>query len=289
MCESIWVVGGVGVGEAGAWWGEGIWVMWWKWSCLFIDWFAWLLLRNGVVAIQVVFVWYGSFEMLEAGFNRSMRILLDIMIGAMLIATVCFVVMYRHGNSAREQRCEQVNDALVELREQMLYHTSLGEAVVTESGFPDYVDAGWFTRGLPFNQMAGNGRPWIDIAPKGDWSDQPPDPVIVSDAQAGIWYNPNLGVFRARVKQQVSAVETLKLYNKVNRLELRGLRRDKKERRMPIAMRAPSGEATYASVKVGEMKVIMPQVKREVVVEEKIEVVEPEQKKRLQLSDVLSN
>ena len=88
-------------------------------------------------------------------------------------------------------------------------------------GFPRYISPEWFVAdGLPMNATVPGRHPWLDVAPPDDHSDHPPDPVITWEGQAGIWYNPNRGVFRARVMPQWSETATLHLYNLLNDTEL---------------------------------------------------------------------
>ena len=83
----------------------------------------------------------------------------------------------------------------------------------------------WFDNRLPTNIMVPGRQPWLDIAPAEDKSDHPPDPIISAAAQAGFWYNPNRGIFRARVLPQFTDEETLALYNQLNGTALRAFPR----------------------------------------------------------------
>ena len=73
------------------------------------------------------------------------------------------------------------------------------------------------------NTAVPGRQPWLDIAPQGDHSYHPPDAVITRSDQAGFWYNPNRGIFRARVMPQWSPSATLQLYNQLNSVELEDL------------------------------------------------------------------
>src|SRR5690606_29054642 len=98
------------------------------------------------------------------------------------------------------------------------------------------------------------------VAPEGDTHDHPPDPVLISKEQAGFWYNPALGVFRARVPQQVTAQETLTLYNRVNGTALLSLPVSDDPARQPQrpawgAIRArPAGSLTLGADATGVVR-----------------------------------
>jgi hypothetical protein len=87
-------------------------------------------------------------------------------------------------------------------------------------------------------------QPWLDIAPPGDKSDHPSDPVITRGTQAGFWYNPNRGLFRARVAPQFNEEDTLELYNRLNNSNLRALPQPDFEQ--PFATR-PAGSILAAA------------------------------------------
>ena len=81
-----------------------------------------------------------------------------------------------------------------------------------------------FEDGAPRNPFLTGHRPWVEVAP--------PDeallmhPFIRCDSSgnaAEFWYNPYLGIVRARVPYLRSDRETLALYNDVNDCELDSL------------------------------------------------------------------
>jgi hypothetical protein len=103
-----------------------------------------------------------------------------------------------------------------------MYHKALedAEADRPRPDYPRQVRPKWFNQHLPLNVLVGKQHPWIDLAPKRDAAAHPPDPVIAGPDQAGFWYNPSTGVFRARVPRRGSRKKTLALYNAVNRSSL---------------------------------------------------------------------
>lgn len=153
-----------------------------------------------------------------------MRWLIDLLIVVMLAAAVYggwWVYTYQQRQATD---LEQVHAALQRLHEQARYHRAMGRAE-QELGLepPPLVSEQWFGPTLPTNPYAladGQGRPWLDIAPEGDFEPHPPDPVLTGADQAQFWFNPQLGVFRARVPAQASSRETRELYNTVNQTTL---------------------------------------------------------------------
>ena len=87
----------------------------------------------------------------------------------------------------------------------------LGQRDTRSTPFPARISPLWFDRDVPFNSLVSGRQPWIDVAPPGDMTDNPPDPVIQKAEQAGFWYNPNRGIIRARVIPQFTEVDTLNL------------------------------------------------------------------------------
>jgi len=155
-----------------------------------------------------------------------MRLIIDSLIALMLAVILgCVLVHYRNEQNDI-LRVQQVHQKLATLQEQALYRGALAEVEVTVAKFPLDIPAGWFPDSVPRNGMVSPTQPWLDIAPAGDDHDNPPDPVIRDSTQAGFWYNPNRGIFRARVTPQFTEEETLKLYNRLNGTQLRWLTTD---------------------------------------------------------------
>ena len=145
-----------------------------------------------------------------------MRIVIDSLIGLMLVAVVAVAVVLHLGAREEEQAVEQVRSAIEQLKEQTAYQSTLQSAVQGRDMLIVHIDEDWFGKTKPINALLGEDNPWIDLAPPGDLGVHPPDPVVTGPGQAGFWYNPTVGVFRARVLPQASEAKTLELYNKVN-------------------------------------------------------------------------
>lgn len=145
-----------------------------------------------------------------------MRIVIDIMIGLMLIAVVAGGLYLYNSNAHDEAQTQTVRAALQRLQKQAAYHTAVQSAVAEQEVLLVHLHREWFGENVPTNVLLDGDRPWIDLAPPGDLGAHPPDPVVLSENQAGFWYNPTTGTFRARVSPAASEALTLALYNEVN-------------------------------------------------------------------------
>lgn len=156
-----------------------------------------------------------------------MRLIVDSLIALMLLGILVAVVVYHRQNERRLSDHALVHGALASLHEQMVYRSAMGEVEVNEAGHATTIDPDWFEQQVPRNLLVPPEQPWLDVAPADEFSHHPPDPVIYQTPegprQAGFWYNPNLGVFRARVNRQLSEKATLRLYNRVNGTTLAAL------------------------------------------------------------------
>jgi hypothetical protein len=152
-----------------------------------------------------------------------MRLLIDSIIAVILV--VLFGAVVVHYRQEREEilHFQLVHRALSAMQEQALLHRALDQVEDNDANFPADIRPEWFDSGAPRNVLAPSQNPWLDIAPKTDRSDEPPDPVIHNRAQAGFWYNPSRGIFRARVAPQFTEAATLDLYNQLNGTALRAL------------------------------------------------------------------
>lgn len=183
-----------------------------------------------------------------------MRLLIDSLIALMLVAILAGVLVHHRGEQARLAQHRDVHEGLSELYEQTLYHAALEHpnAPVKRDPhtlnrplqrFPDQVLPAWFEEGVPLNPLAPHPHPWMDVAPAEDRHDHPPDPVLRRPEQAGYWYNPARGVFRARVPQQDTEAATLALYNQLNNAALKAFPDEEaaadRQPSIPIAMLPP--------------------------------------------------
>ncbi|MBB6429977.1 hypothetical protein [Algisphaera agarilytica] len=177
-----------------------------------------------------------------------MRRVVDIFVVLIVVAVVVFVVQSRPSPEDKAASVADVQHALERLYDRASYYGALDNSLeTTRTLWPVAMMPEWFGDSLPANtllpgvasesshRVITHPRPWIDVAPPGDQSSHPPDPVAVRSDQAQFWYNPNVGLFRARVPAQLGEDEALALYNELNGVEVTQLERDTNPARTPLA------------------------------------------------------
>jgi hypothetical protein len=176
-----------------------------------------------------------------------MRLLIDTLIATMALGLLGVVLWTRSGEAEHREEVSQVRVALDELRTTAAYHGALGHLSNSPAGYPVHMMPEWFADAMPVNVLLPGSHPWIDLAPPGDNALHPPDPVAFHEAQAGFWYNPNVGIFRARVPAGGSSTSRLDLYNRIHHAELAALPESGDADRTPQAYRPGATFATFAS------------------------------------------
>ena len=164
-----------------------------------------------------------------------MRIVIDIMIGLMVVSVIVGGVYLYTGRAQEENQVDAVRTALAQLEKQADYNRTVQSAMADRDVLLVHIHEQWFGEDVPANALLDGDRPWIDLAPPGDLGEHPPDPVASSEGQAGFWYNPTTGVFRARVRPASSEAQTLALYNQVNGTALPGFEQIPDPSRQPLA------------------------------------------------------
>jgi len=166
-----------------------------------------------------------------------MRLMIDTMIALMLTGVIAGGLFMHRQRATAVDQLQQVRAALATLHEKAEYHRTMAQLEQTLDMAVEAQDISpqWFQDDLPINTFAPLDCPWLDLAPEGDVSGHPPDPVLVRDDQAGFWYNPNTGVFRARVLPQYSEAATVDLYNRVNAAAVTSLAYDDNPHRQPVS------------------------------------------------------
>jgi len=176
-----------------------------------------------------------------------MRWVVNILIVLLIAVVGAAVWQTQKAEESATATTADVQRSLTQLYERASYYGALESSTEENSTlWPVAVLPSWFTGAPPTNGLlegvdpdnvatAGHSRPWIDVAPPGDKAAHPPDPVAVRPDQAQFWYNPNIGVFRARVAPTLNEVDALALYNELNGVELLELHRDADPSRVPLA------------------------------------------------------
>lgn len=165
-----------------------------------------------------------------------MRRTINILIPTLVVALVAGAFSFERERQEQREAYQAVQDDLVRLRGQAAYRGAMRQVPVSRTGFPLDMRDAWFNgEALPLNVLLPGRRCWLDIAPPGDMFEHPPDPVAFRLDQAGFWYNPNLGVVRARVPWGHSVVQALAAYNRVNGTDLEQLPSASSDGRRPRA------------------------------------------------------
>ncbi len=157
-----------------------------------------------------------------------MRRVMDILMVLMVVGIAFGALFYRNRDQAQATTADLQAERLAGMQIELQYYEALGkvgEVELSEAGYPLFVLPEWFGgEAASENLLAENDRPWLDVAPPGDMRMDPPDPILRNNLQAGLWYNPNTGVFRARVPDTLTEAQALATYNQVNGTQLTELR-----------------------------------------------------------------
>ena len=175
-----------------------------------------------------------------------MRLVVDTLIALLLVGLLGSVLWQQGMKHQHTTQVAHVQRALGELYDQSLFYAAMDESGTGQNRAPQYISPIWFGDDLPINILLPTSHPWLDLAPPGDMSDHPPDPVVTRGDQAGFWYNPERRIFRARVPLGLSHVESLRLYNEVNGTSLDALESSDDVHRQP-RRNVPIGDDTAQS------------------------------------------
>jgi hypothetical protein len=160
-----------------------------------------------------------------------MRRSTNLLIPLLVVALASWALAYDRGRRQLEQTYELTRFDLANLRAQAAYRGALHEVAVTRAGFARQIKKDWFAgESIPHNRLIRQQQRWLDIAVPGDLFEHPPDPIAYRTEQAGFWYNPNLGIVRARVPWQHSNGLALEAYNRVNGTDLEQLPGNRNQR-----------------------------------------------------------
>lgn len=152
-----------------------------------------------------------------------MRFVIDLLIILMVVGVCGGGYWYWQQQDKQSDKATAARSALARIREQIDIHKAYQDALKYDEGddtggdYPQEVHQSWFEGNVPKNPFASPDHAWIDFASAEDGDAlNPPDPVLHRPEQAMFWYNPKLGIIRARVALQFSDPQTVALYNEVN-------------------------------------------------------------------------
>lgn len=155
---------------------------------------------------------------MEAG---RVRRLVDLIV-ILAIATVAAAWYVTRDTGELQSAAESARLEVDRLRAAVLLRSQSDRHSLNKHGWPIAIDPVWFTNDeLPLNPLVDADRPWLEVAAPEQAGWQHPRPIFVVDrSTAMFWYNPALGIVRARVSVQTTDGETLSMYNTANNTRL---------------------------------------------------------------------
>ncbi len=156
-----------------------------------------------------------------------MRLFLEVLALVAIIGLGASIFADRSQADLMEQSVRDARAATRRIEQEIKLQIVLKETPLNKYGYPETVDPAWFESGVPQNPLIQQGHPWLEIASPTEWMLQHPrQPVAIDRGWATFWYNPRLGILRARVPQMISDRRTLEVYNRVNASRLAQLYQD---------------------------------------------------------------
>jgi len=143
------------------------------------------------------------------------RLLVDSLIAITAIGVLVGVVMHQRSRSDRLERIQQVQQTMRLIESQALYRAAIREADASRSGYAVQLQTDWFDA-PPENVLVGPRNPWLETAGADEQHRTDPRCIVVAEGLPPFWYNPHLGIVRARVPMQLSQQATAELYRLVN-------------------------------------------------------------------------
>lgn len=121
-----------------------------------------------------------------------------------------------HTTVAEPTGIDETRVAVDTMRAQVVLRSYSGRETINAVGWPESIDPAWFDE-LPRNALLDGNRPWLEIASEAQSGWRHPRPVFATDREhAAFWYNPRLGIVRARVTLEPTDAITVDRYNRVN-------------------------------------------------------------------------
>ncbi|MFI4871701.1 MAG: hypothetical protein ACIARQ_07810 [Phycisphaerales bacterium JB061] len=153
-----------------------------------------------------------------------MRRVVDL-VGVLVVAGIAggYYAHTRLHDSEAEQ-LEETRAAVERLKGEVVIRSQSGQADVNPRGWSATVVPAWFGGDLPKNTLLSEDRPWVEIAPVEHAGWEHPRPVYdATGHDAAFWYNPALGIVRARVPMMPTDKRTIDAYNRVNSASITAL------------------------------------------------------------------
>ncbi|HED53342.1 MAG TPA: hypothetical protein ENJ00_03980 [Phycisphaerales bacterium] len=153
-----------------------------------------------------------------------MRHVVNLVAALVLAAIAGGAVIASRSGEHFEARLEQTRTSVVKISDEMVLRSQSGQADNNPRGWAETIVPAWFGGELPPNMLLDGDRPWMEVASveQADW--EHPWPLFdVTGHDSAFWYNPALGIVRARVAMLATDEQTLAAYNRVNNTSLKSL------------------------------------------------------------------
>jgi hypothetical protein len=138
-----------------------------------------------------------------------------IVIAGAVLAVI--LIDYRHRVSEQAVAVNNTRAAVRVLQAHVDLHAALSRKGQDSVSYPETIETLWFEEEIPTNQLLRGRRAWVEVASEEERSlRHPRNPTVEGGDHAMFWYNPTLGIVRARVPRTLSDAEAMALYNEVN-------------------------------------------------------------------------
>jgi hypothetical protein len=146
-----------------------------------------------------------------------MRLLLHLLVTLTAAAVLGGLALFYAKSQQTEAEFELARQEVSRFQQQIHLQTALASSEDQSAQPPASVDPTWFEGDVPRNPLLGPEHPWVEIAgPEMHDRLHPFDLAAADESVATFWYNPYLGVVRARVPVGISDLRTLERYNNIN-------------------------------------------------------------------------
>jgi len=146
---------------------------------------------------------------------RSPRTVLSVL-GAIGVLTVVAIPV--SGTAEDKYAAKKTQSSIEQIHREIAVRSQSPNTELNGRGFPSSIDPSWF-RKRPENYTVSFERPWVDIASVEEADRRHPEMPIAHEGMASFWYNPALGVIRARVPAQTTDRAAHLLYCKLNSVD----------------------------------------------------------------------
>lgn len=149
--------------------------------------------------------------------SKPLRRAVDLSTFLAAITLLAVLGWHFSGQVRHDHEITSVRDGLRRFEQTLSMRAAAKDTAITARGWPTTIDSAWFGGDPPRNTLVTPERPWVEIAPPTEAHLRNPNVRIAGDwSTAGFWYNPYLGILRARVPYDISDERARNLYNLVN-------------------------------------------------------------------------